>query len=391
LKRPEIVLVVAAAENGIIGRAGELPWRIPEDLRHFKAVTMGKPILMGRKTFQSIGRPLPGRRNLVLSRDDTWSAGGVEVVRSLDDAITLASDSPELMVVGGEQVYRLAMPYADRIELTEVVGEFEGDTYFPIRHNRDWVRTYETPAYSPEQGLAINFVTLVSRAKLKGSYLNLELSDLLHKYGEGRHIPGSGSASALLGLIAARLLSTSINISYEHETNRDLIKRFRYIDHQLTVRHMPELSRLFDEDIEAFDEVMKLRVKRDQTIDSRVRKNIVSQERRRLQRATDIPFAISDHCIAVAEHSLTLFRHGYRAVRGDSGAAVSAACSGALAASFVIGVNVERFNKGAWHKDWTYRARDREMEAVSLLEQAINAVEELTRSSVPDDQPELPL
>ncbi|MEA3012031.1 MAG: dihydrofolate reductase [Sphingomonadales bacterium] len=385
-KRPKLVLVVAAARNGIIGKGGRLPWHIPEDLKHFRRITMGKPILMGRKTFESIGHPLPGRRNLVLTRNKEWAAAGVETVSSLDEAIALTNGVDQLMIIGGEQLYRASLPHADRIELTEVDYDFDGDTYFPIIPHKEWIRIQETPSFSRTEGVPVNFVTLESRREDKESYLNLELSELLKKYGEGRHIPGSGSAAALLGLLSARLSATVIKISYKKGLDRGETRHFRYIDHQINTRHLPELARLFEEDIKVFDRVMILRHERDDTTDARKRKNIVSKERRLLQRATRIPYEVSEHCVSLAEHALTLYHIGYRPVRGDSGAAVSSACAGALTACFVMGVNLSRFSKGAWSVRWKALAKDRQSEALVLIGQAINAVEELAYPPVVPEQ-----
>lgn len=136
---PTVSLIVAMAQNGVIGRGNALPWRLPEDLRRFKAATMGKPILMGRKTFESIGRPLPGRVNLVLTRDAAWSAPGALVVHSLEQALVRAGAAPELMVIGGAEIYRLVLPFARRIYLTHVHADVAGDTYFPAFDPAQWV------------------------------------------------------------------------------------------------------------------------------------------------------------------------------------------------------------------------------------------------------------
>lgn len=125
-------IIVAAAANGVIGINNQLPWRLPEDLKYFKAVTLGKPIVMGRKTFDSIGRPLPGRRNVVITRQQDWQHEGVDVANSLEAAMTLLADHPEVMVIGGEQIYQQALPLADRIYLTEVSAEVEGDAWFEM-------------------------------------------------------------------------------------------------------------------------------------------------------------------------------------------------------------------------------------------------------------------
>lgn len=126
-----IALIAAADENNLIGRANGLPWHLPVDLRYFKQTTLGKPVLMGRKTFDSVGKPLPGRRNVVLTRDASFTSTGVEVVSSLDDALSLLADTPEVMVVGGSEIYRLTLPIAQRVYLTRIHAQFAGDAWFP--------------------------------------------------------------------------------------------------------------------------------------------------------------------------------------------------------------------------------------------------------------------
>src|ERR1700748_2349547 len=112
---PLISLIVAMAQNGVIGRDNSLPWRLPEDLKRFKSFTLGKPILMGRKTFESIGRPLPGRDHFVLTRDRAWSAAGVTVVHSVEEALARSAGNAELVAIGGAEIYRLVLPFARRI------------------------------------------------------------------------------------------------------------------------------------------------------------------------------------------------------------------------------------------------------------------------------------
>jgi dihydrofolate reductase len=145
----KIALIVAASQNHVIGLDNQLPWHLPEDLQYFKAVTMGKPILMGRKTYDSIGRPLPGRVNIVLTRDASWTAEGVEVVNDLDSAISAsekacaASGAEELMIIGGEQIYRKFLPVANKLYLTKVEAEIEGDAYFPAIDSNQWRQVAE--------------------------------------------------------------------------------------------------------------------------------------------------------------------------------------------------------------------------------------------------------
>jgi dihydrofolate reductase len=139
-----VVLVLAVSENGVIGRGNALPWDLPDDLQHFKRATMGCPILMGRKTFESVGRPLPGRTNLVLTRDATWQALGVTVLTNVDEALVRAQaqasidGSPAICVVGGAEIYRLCLPKADRLLITLVHGNVDGDATFDLSVLSDW-------------------------------------------------------------------------------------------------------------------------------------------------------------------------------------------------------------------------------------------------------------
>jgi dihydrofolate reductase len=127
-----LVLVVAVARNGVMGKGGGLPWRIPEDLRHFKRVTKGHAVIMGRKTWDEVGKPLPERRNIVVTRNESLRLEGAEVVRTLADAIARARETdPEPRVIGGAEIYRLALPLATRIYLTEIDRDVDGDTFFP--------------------------------------------------------------------------------------------------------------------------------------------------------------------------------------------------------------------------------------------------------------------
>lgn len=126
-----ITLIAARARNGVIGRNNQIPWKIPGELAYFKRMTMGNPIVMGRKTWESIGRPLPSRRNVVVTRNRNYTAPGAEVVNSLDDALALADQADEVFVIGGAELYIEAMPRAGRVLLTEIDADFEGDTFFP--------------------------------------------------------------------------------------------------------------------------------------------------------------------------------------------------------------------------------------------------------------------
>ncbi len=158
---PRVALVVAMAENGVIGKDGGLPWHLPDDLKYFKVVTFGKPVLMGHRTFDSIGKPLPGRRNLVLSRAASGPEAGVEYVRSVEQARALAAGAAELCVIGGAQVYALALPLATRIYLTRVQAVVEGDIRFPLRDFSAWRASDPvTHAADARHAYAMSFVTL---------------------------------------------------------------------------------------------------------------------------------------------------------------------------------------------------------------------------------------
>jgi dihydrofolate reductase len=140
-KTPRVTLILARARNGVIGAGGGLPWRLPEDLQFFKRTTMGHPIVMGRKTWESIGRPLPGRRSVVVTRDRGYAAPGAEVVHSLDEAIRRCADTDEIFVIGGAQLYADALPRADRLLLTEIDADFDGDTFLPAPAPEAWTES----------------------------------------------------------------------------------------------------------------------------------------------------------------------------------------------------------------------------------------------------------
>lgn len=125
-------MIVATADNRIIGKNNEMPWHLPADLAYFKKITLGKPIIMGRKTFESIGRPLPGRRNIVISRDQSFKAEGVESVTSVDAALALVEGVDEIMVIGGGAIYEHCMPSATRLYVTHINANIDGDTRFPM-------------------------------------------------------------------------------------------------------------------------------------------------------------------------------------------------------------------------------------------------------------------
>lgn len=140
----KLALIWAMSNNRTIGRNNALPWHLPEDMKYFKRVTMGKPIIMGRKTWESIGRPLPGRTNIVITRDRNFHADGIKIVHTLDEAIALAEKisfidgAEEVVVIGGAEIYALSLPKADRLYMTQVHADVEGDAHFPEFNINEW-------------------------------------------------------------------------------------------------------------------------------------------------------------------------------------------------------------------------------------------------------------
>jgi dihydrofolate reductase len=156
-------IVVAVARNGVIGRGNELPWRLPSDLAHFKRVTLGHPILMGRRTWDSLGRPLPGRRNVVLTRQASQEFAGAESVPSIDDALARIGEG-RLMVIGGAELYRLALPRVSVMHLTQVHADVDGDVSFPAWCEQDWEEEWsEAHAADERHPHAYTFRRLVRR------------------------------------------------------------------------------------------------------------------------------------------------------------------------------------------------------------------------------------
>lgn len=162
--KPQLAIIVARAANGVIGRDNGLPWHLSEDLAHFRRTTMGCPIVMGRRTFESLGRPLPGRRNLVVTRSGGWSHAGVEIVPTLDEAIARCADADTVFVIGGAQLYAEAIPRADRLVITEIQRNFDGDVHFPAPDPAQWRETAREPQHGAhDPSLRFDFVTYERR------------------------------------------------------------------------------------------------------------------------------------------------------------------------------------------------------------------------------------
>jgi len=154
---PRLALVVAYSDNRVIGRDNALPWKLPGDLAHFKRTTLGSPIIMGRKTWESLGRPLPGRANIVISRNLQYSAPGTQVVPTLQAAMAACGAVDDAYVIGGAQIYAQALPLAQRIIATEVHAQVEGDAFFPLLPSFAWREASRQPQ-PPENGYAYDFV-----------------------------------------------------------------------------------------------------------------------------------------------------------------------------------------------------------------------------------------
>ena len=153
----KITIIVAASENSVIGYKNALPWHISEDLKNFKKITINHSVIMGRKTFESIGKPLKDRRNIVISRDKTLKIEGVEVVNSLDDAVCRTKDENEIFIIGGEQIYKMAMPISTNMHITKVHNNIKGDAFFPAFDENEWNILTQKDSETNE-GLKFSFI-----------------------------------------------------------------------------------------------------------------------------------------------------------------------------------------------------------------------------------------
>ena len=161
---PRVSIIVARASNGVIGKDNAMPWKIPGEQAYFKRITMGHPIVMGRRTWESIGRALPGRRSIVVTRNAAYTAPGAEVAGSLDAALALCAETSEVFVIGGAELYRLALPRADRLLITEIDHDFEGDTYFPAPDPALWREAArDHNAHTADRPFEVDYVDYVRR------------------------------------------------------------------------------------------------------------------------------------------------------------------------------------------------------------------------------------
>lgn len=164
--RPKTIsIIVAMSENRVIGRGGDLPWHISADLKRFRHITTGHSIIMGRKTYDSIGRPLPNRRSIIISRDGAIARKGAEVVTSLDAALSLTADEEEAFIIGGSSIYKLALPLADKLYVTQIHAQVDGDVYFPDIDQCEWtILMKEVPQkFDDKSNLAYSYLTYAKR------------------------------------------------------------------------------------------------------------------------------------------------------------------------------------------------------------------------------------
>ncbi|MBK3495115.1 dihydrofolate reductase [Viridibacillus sp. YIM B01967] len=153
-----ISFIVAHSEENVMGLNNAMPWHLPGDLAYFKRMTMGKPMIMGRKTFESIGKPLPGRTNIVITRDEQYKHEGIVIVHSLEEALAQAKkESEEIMVIGGEQIFRMALPMADRLYVTKIEKQYEGDTFFPA-YGDEWKIVSQSEVIETEDGVKFSYL-----------------------------------------------------------------------------------------------------------------------------------------------------------------------------------------------------------------------------------------
>ncbi len=161
MPKPQLSIIVAMANNRVIGNQNQLPWHLPADLKHFKALTLGKAVIMGRKTYESIGKPLPQRRNIIISRQTSFAVPDCEIVHSLQQALTLIKNEPEGMIIGGNQIFLAALPMTTRIYLTVIHHNFAGDVVFPELDMSEWQEiSHEDHAANEKNLYSFSFITL---------------------------------------------------------------------------------------------------------------------------------------------------------------------------------------------------------------------------------------
>lgn len=353
----QIVAVVAVSESGAIGIDGQIPWHSPRDMKHFRELTMGHPVVMGRKTFESIGKPLPGRINIVLSRDDQKPIEGITFLKSKDEVLAYLSSYPAIMIIGGEQIYSIFYSDLTRIELTQVSIDVDGDAFFSLGPSRDWKLSSEVIEYDEKLGANLAFRTYEPDL-VENKYLSTDVQGLLRMFGAGEAVPGSGAAAALQALLSAYLSLTVIAKTREKKPTASPRTLAAYA-YRLSAGVVPRLRELFLEDIDVFEKVVEVRRKRNSA--KRSEKSKLTREHDNLMiKATNIPdeiFKLGDELRRIGEF---LFWNGWQTVRGDSGAAVSSAVGSMLSANFVMSLNTQTLGKSVpsgWQEELAQRNR----------------------------------
>jgi dihydrofolate reductase len=363
-RRKEVVAVVGVATNGVIGRNGSIPWHSSVDMRHFRRVTTGHPVVMGRKTFESIGKILPNRLNVIMTRDPQYAVDGALVVHSREEVLETLAGDETIMIIGGDQIYREFYSDLTRIELTQIELQADGDAFFQLDPMRDWKIAASHHEIDEKLGARLEFRTYVPD-DTDDPYLSKDVKGLLRLFGSGEPIPGSGAAAALQGLLAGYLVLTVIQISRSKESQRDNLRAFAQYAYAVSSYIVPRLRELFLDDIRVFGDVVPLRRRRDASSGA-ARAAITRQLNRRTAEATAIPEEIGRLATELFTIAEFLYERGYPPVRGDSGAAMSAALSAMLSASFVMNLNVRTLARSGG-EDWVDPATERQRELLAAI------------------------
>ena len=360
----EVVAVVGVATNGVIGKDGSIPWHSSVDMKHFRSITTGNPVVMGRKTFESIGKLLPDRLNVILTKKKSYQVPGALVVHSKGEALAKLTKYPKLMIIGGDQVYREFYGSLTRIELTHLSLEADGDSFFQLDPSRDWKIATQTEAFDEKLNAKLEFRTYVLD-DAKDPYLSKDVKGLLKLFGSGKPIPGSGAAAALQALLAAYLILTVIQMSRAKSPTPASLKTMAQYAYRASSAIVPRLRTLFLQDIEVFEGVVPLRLAHQAATGSE-KARIKRQLNARTSAATAVPdevFELAQELLGMAEF---LYLRGYKAIRGDSGAAMSAALSAMLSCSFVIGMNAGSLQR-TQGESWSSRASLRRQQSMAAL------------------------
>lgn len=362
--RQEIVAVVGVSRNGVIGRDGAIPWRSSVDMKHFKNITTGHPVVMGRRTFDSIGKLLPNRLNVILTRDKNFVVEGAVVVHSRREALKRLSECSKIMIIGGDQIYKEFYRDLTRVEMTEIGVTAEGDAFFNLDPSRDWKILNSRQEFDQKLGSLLEFRTYIPDTS-DDKYLKSDVKELLRLFGSGEPIPGSGAAAALQALLAAYLVLTVVKISSEKQSQAGNLRTLAQFSFRISSYIAPRLRALYLEDIAVFGEVVPLRKQRDKSIKQN-KAAITRRINRRMSEATAIPDQVAGLATELLQMGEFLYERGYQVVRGDSGASISAALSSLLSCSFVMTLNARTLARSGG-ESWAEQAAIRQREAMAAV------------------------